>query len=465
MVQGRGSCHRIKASLLLICLLSEDNIHSSMDALLEQIIADFYERELPELTPRNTHLPALQGKIDTVIGMRRAGKTWFLYQTMQAYLAQGIPKERMLYINFDDERLYPLGVDALHRIPEIYYRLYPGNKQNICYLFFDEIQNVTGWEAFVRRLLDTENVQLALTGSSARLLSSEIATALRGRSISTEIFPFDFREVLIHQRINVDVSRSPGSQQRALYANRLLQYLQQGGFPEVQHVEEPYRHQILQEYVDVVILRDVVERHGVGNVVPLRYLIRHLLGAPATLFSINRFHNDLKSQGIACGKNTLYEYFEYLIDAYLIHVVPIHARSIRRRQVNPRKVYAIDTGLALAFRHDVHVDRGRLLENLVFLALRRHRHEITYFRTEEGYEVDFHTISQDGTRQLIQVTESINIAQTRKRELRALIAAMQQCGLKQGTIITLDEADRIVHEGKMIQVVPIWQWLLEESFK
>lgn len=119
-------------------------------------------------------------------------------------------------------------------------------------------------------------------------------------------------------------------------------------------MEEPYRHSILQEYVDIVILRDVVERHGVGNIVPLRYLIRHLLGAPSTLFNINRFHNDPKSQGIASGKNTMHEYPEYLTDTYLINAVPIHMRSTQRRQVNTRKVYTINTGLALAFRHDAH---------------------------------------------------------------------------------------------------------------
>lgn len=434
-----------------------------MDSLLEQIIADFHERPLPELTRRAVKLPAISGKIDTVIGMRRTGKTWFLYQAMQDYLAQGCAKERLLYINFDDERLYPLKQDALRRIPETYYRLYPQNKQQTCYFFFDEIQNVTGWEPFVRRLLDTENVQLALTGSSARLLSREIASTLRGRSITTEIFPFSFREVLAHQGIDHDPSRPPGGQRRALYANRLYQYMQQGGFPEVQGVMEPYRHRILQEYVDVVILRDVVERHGVGNIVPLRYLIRHLLSAPSTLFSVNRFHNDLKSQGIACGKNTLHEYLEYLIDAYLVDMVPIYSRSVRRRQVNPRKVYAVDSGLALAFRHDANIDRGRLLENMVFTSLRRQGLEIAYFHSEEGYEVDFHATAQDGSRQLIQVTETLANDRTRKRELRALHAAMVQCNMNHGVVVTLDEAERIEQDGRVIDVVPAWRWLLEED--
>ena len=430
-----------------------------MRMLLEDIIADFRERPLPSLTPREARLPALKGKIDAVIGMRRSGKTWFLYQRMQALLDQGIAKDRLLYINFDDERLLPMRREELSAIPEVYYRLYPHNRSQTCYFFCDEIQNVDGWESFLRRLLDSEDMQLAVTGSSARLLSREIATSLRGRALATEIFPFSFREALRFQGIAL-TDQPPGGQQRALLANRLREYLLQGGFPEVQGIEAPYRHAILQEYVDVVILRDVVERHGVANITALRYLIRHLLGAPATLFSINRFHNDLKSQGIACGKNSLHEYLAYLIDAFLIDLVPIHSRSLRQQQVNPRKAYVIDTGLALAFCHQAQIDRGRLLENQVFNALRRQNQTITYFRGAEGYEVDFHAIAGDGTVQLIQVCESLRDPRTRARELRALTAALRECGLPRGCIVTLDDSEQIQQDGLTIDVVPAWRWLV-----
>lgn len=384
-----------------------------MNTIIEQLIGDFQERTLPQPTLRESVLPALPGKIDALIGMRRTGKSWRIFQAMNQLLAAGAPKESLLYINFDDERLHPMGAADLQRIPETFFRLYPENKNRRCHLFFDEIQNVSGWDLFVRRLLDTENTQISLTGSSARLLSREIATALRGRSLATEIFPFSFAEALRHQGEDDRLSGPPGSRRRALLANRLRAYLESGGFPEVQGVESGLRIRILQDYVDVVILRDIVERHGIGNLAPLRYLIRHLLGSPACAFSVNRFHNDLKSQGIACGKNSLHDYLAHLEDAYLVQSISLDSRSARQRQVNPRKLYPIDTGLAQAFRHGPGMDRGRLLETLVFLDLRRRGFDIAYFRSEQGYEVDFLARSGACAPLAIQACETLADAKTR----------------------------------------------------
>jgi len=181
---------------------------------------------------------------------------------------------------------YPWGgVADLGGIIETYYRLFPDNRERTCYFFFDEVQNISGWEMWLRRLLDTEQVQIVVTGSSAKLLSREISTALRGRSLRTEMFPFNFRESLAHEGIGDIPLLRPGAKKRALVENRLRRYLLTGGFPEVQSVADHYRIAILQEYVDVVILRDIVERYQVSNILPLRALIRHLLASPATLFS------------------------------------------------------------------------------------------------------------------------------------------------------------------------------------
>jgi uncharacterized protein len=433
-----------------------------MQSLIEQIIGDFQERALPEPTRRDASLPALPGKVDTVIGMRRSGKSWRLFQAMGDLLTSGVPKERLLYFNFDDERLFPLAATDLHQIPETWFRLYPDNKNHRCHVFFDEIQNVPGWERFIRRLLDTENLQITLTGSSARLLSREIATTLRGRSLPTELFPFSFREVLRHQGIDETVTGPVGSRRRALLSNRLRQYLEAGGFPEVQGIASPWRIRILQEYVDVVILRDVVERYSVGNVAPLRYLIRHLLGAPAGSFSVNRFYNDLKTQGIACGKNTLHDYLAWLEDAFLVQTVSLDSRSERQRQVHPRKVYPIDPGLAQSFRHTSGLDRGHLLETVVYLELRRRGMEINYFRSKEGYEVDFIARQAGSAPIAIQVSASLADANTRQRELRALEAVMRERGLNNATLITLDEEERIDTPAGGVTIVPAWLWLCRD---
>lgn len=366
----------------------------------------------------------------------------------------------MLYISFDDERLMPLPATDLHRIPEAFYRLYPDSKNRRCQFFFDEIQNIDGWEMFVRRLGDTENAQITLTGSSVRLLSREIATSLRGRSLATEIFPFSFREFLRHRGDDDSNSAAMGSKRRALLANRLRGYLDTGGFPEVQSLERYHRIAILQEYVDVVILRDIVERHGISNLAPLRYLIRHLLGNPACSFSVNRFYNDLRSQGIACGKNTLHEYLAYLEDVCLVQGITIDSRSLRKRQANPRKIYPIDPGLAQAFHHGAGQDRGRLLENLIFLELRRRGLEIAYYRSEQGFEVDFIARGHSGELFLIQVAESLADQSTRQREIRALEAAMHEIRHPQSLIITLDDEERLRVDSGSIDVIPAWRWLL-----
>ena len=427
------------------------------------MIADFHERRLPELTARDAELPSISGKIDAVIGMRRSGKTSRIHQQIGALIGQGVPKAAMLYINFDDERLAELGSMQLGLIHETYFRMFPEHKERRCYFFFDEIQNVEGWERYLRRLMDSEDVQLTVTGSSAKLLSKEIATALRGRAITTEIFPFSFREALRHEGIAVDKGTLPGSAKRALLENRMRNYLETGGFPEVQGLDSPYRIRVLQEYVDVVILRDVIERHRITNVLALRYLLRHLLASPATLFSVNKFYHDLKSQGIACSKTLLHELLTHLQDSYLIYAVPIHASSERARRVNPRKVYCVDSGIASAFARSAHADRGRVLENMVMMELRRRGGTIEYVRTASGYAVDFLVTLRNGEQRLLQVSLSLQDAATRKQELRALHDAMGELGLSSATIITLEEEALIEDGARTIRVLPAWRWVLFDA--
>jgi len=434
-----------------------------METIIEHLIADFQERDLPKFTRRHAKLPWLPNKIDTVIGMRRSGKTWFIFQAISDLLSKGIPKESILYLNLEDERLLPMTVTDLQKIPDVYYRRYPHLRDKECTFFFDEIQNISGWERFIRRLLDTENIHICLTGSSAKLLSREIATSLRRRSISTEIFPFSFQEMLEHTMVDIGDCTRPGSKKRALLENRLASYLLEGGFPEVQGIDAGYRIRILQDYLDVVILRDLVERHKISKTVPLRYMIRHLMNATAGLFSVNKFYNDLRSQGVACGKNTLHEYLDHLSDAYLFFQVHVHTRSERVRMVNPRKIYTIDTGLVEACSRRIQKGWGHLLENFVFTELRRSYGIIEYYKTKSGHEVDFLVTDRQGRRSLFQVTADLQNPGTRTRELKALNDAMQECGLREAAVITLNEEEQLEAESGRIYVLPAWLWALRAS--
>ena len=429
-----------------------------METILEQLIADFHERNLPPFTPRHIRLPLLPNKADTVIGMRRSGKTYFVYQTISELVSKGIGKESILYLNLEDERLLPMTAGDLHRITDTYYRRYPHLKDTPCWFFFDEIQNIPGWEHFIRRILDQENAHVCITGSSAKLLSREISTSLRGRAISTEIFPFSFLESLVHAGVPVNVSRKPGSKKKAHLENRFQAYLIEGGFPEVQGVEPNYRIRILQDYLDVVILRDLVERFRISNTTPLRYLIRHLIHSNANLFSVNKFYNYSKSQGIHCSKNTLHEFLDYLTDAFLFFQIPIHAQSERSRMVNPKKMYAVDTGLVRACSRRPNPDWGSLLENFVFLELRRNHPRIEYYRTKKGLEIDFITLNPNGESALFQVSAEMQNPETRNRELSALTAAMNECGLHHAVIITEDHEERIQTDYGEIDMIPAWLW-------
>ncbi len=435
----------------------------SRDAVIEALIADFQERELPRVTPRSLSLPSIPGKADVVIGMRRSGKTWFLYQRIAELLAQGIDRSRLLYLNFEDERLLPLATADLARIPEAFYRRFPASREQPCWFFFDEIQNVPGWETFVRRLLDTETLSLILTGSSARLLSREIATSLRGRSLATEILPFSFAESLRHEGVEIPEAWPPGAKARSMLEHRFEQYLERGGFPEVQTLTPDLRVRVLQDYLDVVIFRDVVERHGVDNLPALRYLERSLLASPAGRFSVSKLYNDLKSQGIKVGKDTLYAYLDHLEDSFLLFTVPIASPSLRARQVNPRKCYPIDPALAAAVSFRASGDVGHLLETVVYLELRRRGRTLSYMTTPSGYEVDFLAEDIRGSRELVQVCADLEAPATRQRELRALEEGLIETSCERASLVTLRDEGSVEVAGRTVRIVPAWRWALEEA--
>jgi Predicted ATPase (AAA+ superfamily) len=429
-----------------------------MKNIISQLIDDFHERKLPKLIIRNKEFSEVKGKADVVIGMRRAGKTWFCYQKIKELIASGIKKEEILYLNFDDDRLLEFNANNFQEIPDVYFGKYPEHRNARCYFFFDEIQRINQWEMFIRRLLDTENLQVFITGSSSKLLGSEIATSLRGRSLPIEIFPFSFEEYLKFQGLFPDRPKTFGANTASLLRKAVKNYLDVGGFPEVQKTDLALRIEILQGYIDSVLLKDIIERHKISNIVALKYLVRHIMNSSGGQFSVNKFFNTMKSMSIKCTKNSLYEYLDHLTDAFLFYKVPIHSRSEKSRLINPAKIYTIDTGLlnAMTFRNSYNY--GQFLETMVFMHLRRGGYDAEYVNTKDGREVDFFTRHRiSGKARLIQVCWEMSDKKTFERDLQGLKSAMDELSLPTGTIVTWD--DETVIENK-IRVIPIWKWLL-----
>ena len=439
-----------------------------MRDVIRQKIADETRSELPELTRRDVRLPAVPGKTHAIIGMRRAGKTCLLRQLQRERVAQGAPRETQVYFNFDDERLAGLEAAQLHWVLEEYFLRFPQHRDRRKVAFYlDEIQAVPGWEAFVRRVMDTEKMDLFVSGSSAKLLSREIATVLRGRAMETLVHPFSFREFLRHQDAEPegDATFLPKAKRSAV-EKFFGEYLTTGGLPEAQGLTARDRLPLLQGYVDTVILRDVIERHGVTNVVALRQLTRQLLGAAAGLFSVHRFFNDQKSQGVSVSKDALHAMLGHLEDAFLIRLVPLHTSSERQRQSNPRKAYPVDSGLITAFDRSGKPNTGHALETAVLVELERRRCERAYVRTAGGCEVDFLATPLTGRPVLIQVCADLSDAKTRAREFRALTEAMAEHKRLPALLLTKDSTGVSAAQSeapKGVTVRPAWEWLLEGS--
>jgi len=417
---------------------------------------------LPEATPRRVRgTVAFPGKVTAVIGMRRAGKTTFLHQLRAERLAQGVPQERLPYVNFEDERLAGFQLQHFDRLNEEYYRRYPvARGSDVVTWCFDEIQLVPGWERFTRRLLDSEKVEMFVSGSSAALLSREVATSMRGRGWEVVIHPFSFEEYLRHH--GIEAPERPDHMidgQRSRVERAFLDYLATGGFPEVQRLAAVERQRLLTSYVDVAILRDVVERHSVSNVAGVRWLVRHLLSNPAGKFSAEKFHATLKSQGIAISRDSVHQILGYLEDCFLVRTLWVEADSERRRMVNPRKAYPVDPGLIPLFDWTGRANRGHALETVVMLELERRRYTLSYVRTMDGLEVDFLARYLPGEERLIQVAADLDSPQTRDREVRALLAAAAEHPRASLHLITLTpETAQGVHDS--ITVHSAVEWLL-----
>ena len=438
---------------------------SEIRKTLIQKLNDALVSEVPELTRREIRLPAVPGKAIAVIGMRRSGKTCFLSQCMADLLAEGTPRESLLFLNFEDDRLAGMDATDLSFLLESYYQQHPEfrDKTRVT-LFLDEIQLVPGWETFARRILDSEKVRLFVSGSSASMLSREVHTSMRGRSMEVVVFPFSFREALAHRGLLTDKNwQSLPKAQRSQLENAFLTYLVEGGFPDAQNLDIRDRRPLLQGYVDVAVLRDVIERHGISNPVALRWLQRHLLGNAAAPFSIQKFHNALKSEGLPVSKDSLHAFLAFFEDAFLIRTTSIFTASERQRMVNPRKAYPIDPGLVSVYEPAGRDNLGHALETAVLIELLRRRCEVRYFRTIAGNEVDFHAVDARGKTWIIQSCADASDLETFDREVRSLVEAKSQYPEAEAVLLLLAQQPKGFEMPGEICCKNAIEWFLEKA--
>lgn len=427
--------------------------------IFKLVIKEFHELKLPEIKERDLVLPLKTNKIITVSGTRRSGKTYYFYQIIQQ-LKKKLTNNRIIYINFEDDRLLPLTVKDLNDLIEAYFELYPENKTKEIYCFFDEIQNIPDWEVFIRRIYDKEKVKIFLTGSSSKLLSREIATSLRGRTLNYQIFPLSFKEFLRFKGIEIKKD-FVYSQVRFQIKKLFDEYTVFGGFPEVVLEKDNLKPALLKNYYNLIIYRDLVERFAIRNTTFLKSLTKYLLTNFSVTFSINAYYQSLEKP-LRPAKETVLEYISFLQEIELIFLVPIFSSSLKVQQINPKKNYVIDNGLRNTVSFKFSDDSGRLLENIVFIELKRRNKEVYYHRQKQ--ECDFVIKDNSELTQVIQVTQELN-KKNRERELKGLMEVMQKHRLKQGLILTKDQSEEIVEKINRqklnIKVMPIWQWLTQ----
>ena len=418
-----------------------------------EIVRDFHDSKLPEAIPREQKIEFESDirRAISLIGPRRAGKTFEMYLIISK-IRQKYGNDRALYINFERTNLQGLSDKDLIVMLEAYYEIYPANKGKRIWLFLDEIQNVNDWERFARTCLD-DGISVFLSGSSAKLLSKEIATSMGGRNISYHIYPFSFREFLSAK--NFEIKRFYSSSEKALLGNLLNDFAEFGGYPEAV-LYNSQREKILQDIFDTAIYKDVIRRGKIRNPVVLQELINALLKSKE--FSIHKFYNYIKSRGIKTSKDALYKYTSLLEDAFFVFLLRKHSLSYKKSERSLPKVYFVDNGLLTLNGID---DKGRLLENLIFMELVRREKEIAYYQNILNEEVDFVVKEGKKVKQIIQVCYDISNFMTLERETKILIKTSREFKCNNLLLINMHEEKEQIIDGKKIIFIPAWKWMLQ----
>ena len=417
------------------------------------------QNDIPfEVIERDVELPINRKKIITVPGVRRCGKSTMMEIAINNLIKEGVPKRNILWIGFDDERLFNMSSDELDDVIVSYMEMFPDVPIKDTYMFFDEIQLIKGWEYFVLRVYKSYCKNIYVCGSNAAMLSSELGSALRGYPLEYEAYPLSFNEFCRFKGIATDIYLE---QDRARLKNAFDEYNRASAFPEI--VLTPSRSEqlkLLHGYFDTMILRDLAEHYNITNTGVVRYFVKRIMANLTKPTSINAIYNDIKSQGLKVSKDDLYLWADYACNVFMFVRAPRYNRSIVKEHKSLDKFYCIDNGLRSAVLMPQSNDNGKNLENTVFMELYRRRmpsDKISYY--QEKAECDFVIQREEYVTELIQVTWDMTDAETREREIKGLIEASSATGCDNMKIITSDYEAVLEIENKKIDVIPAWKWM------
>ena len=428
------------------------------------IISEWLSRDLPETVERDVKIDLSADKIIAIAGVRRAGKTYLLFDIIKKLVAARTSRKNILYINFDDDRLINLTSSDLNDILDVYLELSEPEKNNDIFLFLDEIQNVKNWELWVRRIYDSKKYRIFITGSSSKLLSREIATTLVGRNITYTLYPFSFKEFLVARGIKIDKRLLYGEERHRINALANA-YLINGGFPEIAfEKEKETRKRIISAYYDAILYRDIISRYRVEDANRLELVFRYAVNTYSSSFSTVKLHNYFKSQNLGISRQTISNFVKFGEQTFLFYQLLQFFKGFKRSNQSRKKLYVVDNaiiGLIIS-----NLEYGRLLENAVFIELLRMKEqnpsvEINYLSNKDG-EVDF-VISDGGSiKELIQVTYELN-QNNMGRELRPLSSAMKYLKPKRSMVITFDPINEGITLEKGIEALTFVQWALSAN--
>lgn len=427
--------------------------------IIKSLIA-IKQNEIPfNVIDRDVKLPINRGKIITIPGVRRCGKSTMMEIAINELVSNGVPRQNILWMGFDDERLVNMSSDELDEVIVSYMEMYPEIPIKDVHIFLDEIQLIKDWEYFVLRVYKSYCKNIYVCGSNATMLSTELGSALRGYPLEYETYPLSFNE---YCRFNGIRNTCFLEQDRARLKTAFETYNRSSSFPEVVlTVSESEQLKLLQGYFNIMLLRDLADHYGISNTGVLRYFVKRIMANLSKPTSINAIYNDLKSQGLKIGKDDLYLWADYVCNIFMFARIPKYNRSIVKEQKSLFKYYCIDNGLRSAVIMPQSNDNGKNLENTIFMQLNRTRlpsDKISYYQGVA--ECDFVIQRNDSVTQLIQVTWDMSDPETRTREINGLLEASAATQCDNLLIITNDTDSSFSCQGKEIRIVPAWKWLL-----